>query len=237
MKILSVEDEPVVAERVERLCRKILGARIQHYKNVDHLENAIREAENGFYDLFLLDLNLSGEDGFELLKQSTSYSSHTIIISANKDRAIDAYDHGVIDFVGKPFNEERLKQAFDRYDGKKKPKQAMQYLSFRTGGRMDMHSVDAVSYIKGADKYAEVHFADGQTRFHDKSLAQLEKLLPTSFERIHKSYIVRFSAIKSLEAKEGSRYFAILENGKSLPIGRSRYKSLRAHFEQPMRTR
>lgn len=88
-----------------------------------------------------------------------------------------------------------------------------------------------------ADKHTEVHFADGQKRFHDKSLAQLEKLLPTSFERIHKSYIVRFGSIKSLEAKEGSRYFAILKNGKSLPISRSRYKSLRACFEQPMRMR
>ena len=107
----------------------------------------------------------------------------------------------------------------------------MQYLSFRVSGRMDVHSLDAVTYIQGADKYAEVCFADGAKRLHDKSLSQLERLLPSDFERIHKSYIVRFSSIRSLEGKEGSRYFAILESGESLPVGRSRYKSLRAKFE------
>ena len=230
MKVLSVEDEPIVAERIERLCRNILGDRLKEFKSVDHLGAALSEAENGVYDLILLDLNLSGEDGFKLLQSSTSYSSHTIIISANKDRAIEAYDHGVIDFVGKPFNEERLKQAFDRFDGGIKPEQTMRYLSFRQSGRTDVRGLDAVNYIEGADKYAQVHFQNGETMLHDKSLAQLEKTLPPEFERIHKSYIVRFSAISSLIAKEGSRYSAQLANGETLPISRSRYKSLKSRL-------
>ena len=223
----------MIAERIERLCRKILGDRLQVFRNVDHLELAVREAESGFYDLFLLDLNLSGEDGFELLKQSTSYSSQTIIISANKDRAIDAFDFGVIDFVCKPFNEERLKQALNRLDDATASAsyRTAKFISFRTAGRIDVRGLDSVEYIEGADKYAEVHFKNGETRLHDKSLAQLELILPPCFERVHKSYIVRLDSIKSFETMEGSRYFARLENGQSLPISRSRYKPLRARFD------
>ena len=51
--------------------------------------------------------------------------------------------------------------------------------------------------------------------------------LPPGFERIHKSYVVRWSAVKALHAAEGSHYEAELRNGVRLPVGRTRYKELR----------
>lgn len=65
-------------------------------------------------DLLLLDLNLNGENGFDILKQTASLSFHTIIISANKDQALKAFEFGVLDFVPKPFNKARLELAFNR---------------------------------------------------------------------------------------------------------------------------
>ena len=54
----------------------------------------------------LLDLNLHARDGFEILKQIVSKSFHTIIISANIDRAIEAFEYGVLDFIPKLYNKE-----------------------------------------------------------------------------------------------------------------------------------
>ncbi|MBK7227614.1 MAG: hypothetical protein IPH97_01775 [Ignavibacteriales bacterium] len=59
-------------------------------------------------------MNLNAKDGFELLKQVVSQSFHTIVISANINRAIEAFEYGVLDFIPKPYNIERLKAAFQR---------------------------------------------------------------------------------------------------------------------------
>jgi DNA-binding LytR/AlgR family response regulator len=69
--------------------------------------------------------------------------------------------------------------------------------------------------------------ANGRRELHDKTLERLEAVLPPAFERIHKSYLVRWSAVKALHAREGSRYAAELRNGLFLPVGRQRYKELR----------
>ncbi len=68
---------------------------------------------------------------------------------------------------------------------------------------------------------------NGRRELHDKALEKLEAVLPSDFERIHKSYLVRMSAVKALHASEGSHYEAELKNGVRLPIGRTRYKELR----------
>ena len=114
MNILIVEDESRIAKRIERMTRDILGNAIQSLTHVNTLHEALKVTENSLLDILLLDLNLNGEDGFDLLTTSVSKSFHTIVISAYKDQAITAYEYGVLDFVPKPFNRDRLEQAFNR---------------------------------------------------------------------------------------------------------------------------
>jgi len=64
-------------------------------------------------------------------------------------------------------------------------------------------------------------------KFHDKSLGSLFALLPATFERIHKSFIVRLDAIKRLTTQEGSRYFLELQGGDILPVGRTHVNRVR----------
>ena len=67
MHILVVEDETMVARKLCRMIREILQERIQSLHQVDSLEDAESHLENHTIDLLFLDLNLSGEDGFDLL--------------------------------------------------------------------------------------------------------------------------------------------------------------------------
>ena len=60
--------------------------------------------------MLLLDLNLGDSDGMTLLESKVAGSFHTIIVSATTDQALRAFEHGVLDFVPKPFAEERLNQ-------------------------------------------------------------------------------------------------------------------------------
>jgi two-component system, LytTR family, response regulator LytT len=97
----------------------------------------------------------------------------------------------------------------------------------KKSGRVELVSIDDIFYVQGAGNYSELVMANGRRELHDKTLEKLEAVLPSDFERIHKSYLVRMSLIKALHAAEGSHYEAELKNGTSLPIGRTRYKELR----------
>jgi two-component system response regulator LytT len=228
MKLLLVEDEPLVAQRLARFCREILGADLEKIHLAATFDEAsVWLAENPV-DVTLLDLNLEGRDGMELLKRSVAASFHTIIVSANTDRALEAFEFGVIDFVPKPFTRERLTAALARIAAPGgRAAFAARTLAVKKSGRVELVSIDDIFYVQGAGNYSELVMANGRRELHDKTLEKLAVILPTDFERIHKSYLVRMSLIKALHATEGSHYEAELKNGTSLPIGRTRYKELR----------
>lgn len=228
MRILIVEDEPLLARRLERFCREILGDKLELLRVATLFSEASARLEESPIDLLLLDLNLHGRDGMELLAKSVAGSFHTIIVSANTEQALRAFEYGVIDFVPKPFSRERLEQALRRVTEREgRAAGAAKFLAVRKLGKVELVPIDRVLYVEGAGAYAELVLEDGRRELHDKTLEKLHALLPAGFERIHKSYIVRWSAVKTLHAQEGSHYEAELRSGQRLPIGRQRYKELR----------
>lgn len=228
MKILIVEDEPLLAQRLERFCREILGDRLESLRIATMFSEASARLDESPIDLLLLDLNLHGRDGMQLLASSVAGSFHTIIVSANTEQALRAFEYGVLDFVPKPFSRERLEQALARVTEREgRSATAAKFLAVRKQGKVELVPIDRVLYVEGAGAYAELVLDDGRRELHDKTLEKLHALLPPVFERIHKSYIVRMTAVKTLHAQEGSHYEAELRNGLRLPVGRTRYKELR----------
>jgi DNA-binding LytR/AlgR family response regulator len=228
MRVLIVEDEPLLARRLERFCQEILGDQLESVRVATLFSEASARLDESPIDLLLLDLNLHGRDGMELLATSVAGSFHTIIVSANTEQALRAFEYGVIDFVPKPFSRERLEQALRRVterDGRSAA--AARFLAVRKHGKVELVPIDRVLYVEGAGAYAELVLEDGRRELHDKTLEKLHALLPPVFERIHKSYIVRLTAVKALHAAEGSHYEVELRNGVRLPVGRTRYKELR----------
>ncbi|MDJ1485368.1 LytTR family DNA-binding domain-containing protein [Cytophagaceae bacterium YF14B1] len=228
MKILIVEDEGRIARRLERMTRQFFIDTLNVLHICESLEEGQAYLTTHTFDLVLLDLNLNGVDGFELLKTVVSESFHTIIVSAYKDKAITAFEYGVLDFVPKPFSEDRLSQAFLRVSAKEKvPSRGVRFLAVKKKGNSILIDVQEICYIKGAGIYSELHLKNGKKEIHDKSLERLEQLLPQTFERIHKSYLIETSQIKEIIVQSGSSYKVMLTNGKLLPVGRTRYKMLR----------
>ena len=228
MRLLIVEDEPLLAQRLERFVREILGDRLETLRVATLFSEASARLDESPIDLLLLDLNLHGRDGMELLASSVAGSFHTIIVSANTEQALRAFEYGVIDFVPKPFSRERLAQAIQRVterDGRAAG--AAKFLAVRKHGKVELVPIDRVLYVEGAGAYAEIVLEDGRRELHDKTLEKLHALLPPVFERVHKSYVVRMTAVKALHAAEGSHYELELRNGLRLPVGRTRYKEIR----------
>ena len=231
MHLLIVEDEARIAKRIERMVRAILGTTLQRVTHINTLPEALHFIENNRLDLLLLDLNLNGHNGFDLLASAVSGAFHTIIISAYKDQAITAFEYGVLDFVPKPFNQDRLQQALNRATANENINtHTVKYLTVKQRQRLQLIPVEDILYIKGAGAYAALFLANGSKALHDKSLDKLEQLLANSFERIHKSYLANMAAVKEVIVGSGSKYMAQLTNGALLPIGRTKYKDLKAKW-------
>lgn len=231
MRLLIVEDEPLIARRVEQFCRLILEDRIELLRTAASLESARQELAATPFDVLLLDLKLHERDGMELLATAAAGSFHTIVISANHDQALRAFEYGVVDFVPKPFTRERLERALQRVsEPQTRAAHSARRLGVRKQGRVELIEVDDILYVEGSDKYSELVLASGRRELHDKNLSRLETVLPAVFARTHKSYLVRMSAVVRFYAQEGSRYELELKNGVRLPVGRSRYAALKAQL-------
>ena len=230
MRILIVEDEPVVARRLERLLQEEAGAEISRLTVLRTLAAAQAHLAEASVDVVFLDLNLNGRDGFDLLRETVAGAFHTVVVSAHTDRALDAFEIGVLDFVGKPFDAERLRTTLERIRGVRRAEHAATALAIRAPGRIDLVPVAEVAYVQAAGAYAELVLRDGSRRVHDKSLDQLLAVLPPTFERVHRSFLIRLDEVVRLRTREGSRYAAVLASGEEIPVGRTRYKALKARL-------
>ena len=225
MKILIVEDEPPIAEYTENCLWQILGSKIQDIHICLTLAEAFKFLKNHTIDLCFLDLNLSGEDGYDILKKTVSMSFHTIIISAHVERAAKAFEYGVIDFIPKPFNIKRLRQAFDRYFGHIKIPFHMKYLVIQKSGNHILLPVKDAVYFK-ADRYlVEIHMENGSSEYAEKPLNQLERILPDNFVRIHRSYIVNLHSVESFKHVGSGVYRVRLHQGTELRMSRNRSRN------------
>jgi two-component system response regulator LytT len=229
MRVLIIEDEARIAKRLARMTKAYFEQQL-NLTVCDTLAKGLAYTEQSPVDLLLLDLNLNGENGFDLLEAMVARPFHTIIVSAYTDKAITAFAYGVLDFVPKPFDESRLFQAFGRLNNRNTTLDTpLKYLAVKKGGIIKMIETVKVNYIKGAGIYSELHQQNGMQELHDKSLDTLEQLLPAGdFIRIHRSYILNLQQADKLVIEAGGRYAVQLNNGEQLPVGRSRYKEVRS---------
>jgi two-component system response regulator LytT len=227
MNILIIEDEARIAKRLERMIRDIFNNEITSLRCIESLSEGIKYIEDNPIDLLFLDLNLNGEDGFDVLESVVSERFHTIIVSAYKEKAIKAFEYGVLDFVAKPFDEERLAKACQRIKSNFFSENKLKYLSVKKKGRQSLININDLKYIKGSGIYTELHLTDGKIEIHNKTLENLSLLLPESFLRIHKSYIVKMSEAIEIIVQPGTQYGLRLKNEEVLPIGRTRYKMVK----------
>ncbi len=228
MRILIVEDEYSIARDIEYQCRKILEDRVSSLQIIQTLDEAAAFLNKQPIDLLLLDLNLGGKNGYELLRQAVSGPFHTIIISAHTDQALKAFEYGVLDFLPKPLDGTRLKIAIDRYLGRTKAEhQAVKYLTGRKYSGYVVIAVDDILYFKAANFYTEAFLKSGRSEILDKSLDRLGQLLPPRFFRTHRSYIVDSRQIASFTPVKRGSSRIVLKSGITLPLSKRRHKELR----------
>ncbi|MEO1053093.1 MAG: LytTR family DNA-binding domain-containing protein [Bacteroidota bacterium] len=228
--ILIVEDEPLIARRLQRMVGDLVSEDTKVLTK-STIDAALHYIDEHPIDLMLLDLNLNGKNGFDILQQSVAGSFHTIIISAYQERAIQAFEFGVLDFIGKPFKQDRLEKALNRFrecQSDQTDNYLVKLLAVKKNSRIKLIEIKDIRYIKGCGIYSELFIDQAQNELHDKTLNKLETILPDHFLRIHKSYIVNIKMVKHLESHGSGKYNLTMNNDDVLPISRNRYKDIKS---------
>ncbi|HEX3108045.1 MAG TPA: LytTR family DNA-binding domain-containing protein [Thermoanaerobaculia bacterium] len=227
INIVVAEDEAVVARRLARQIMETLGPKTA-VTIAGSVSEAIAAVSQSRPDILVLDLNLEGRDGFELLRDPVLGRCPTIVVSAHTDRALEAYELGIRDFVPKPFGRDRLAVALHRAfeNGPRR----LERLAARDANQTRYVAIDEILYVRADGARSEIVLAQSRVIRDDRMLDRIQALLPSHFERVHRSFLVDVRKVECLSAQEGSRYAVTLRDGTTLPVGRTRVASLRARL-------
>ncbi len=192
-------------------------------------------------DLLLLDIQIPDLDGFQVQEKIPVDQMPVVIFTTAYDQyAIRAFETNALDYLLKPFNQERLHRALERVKsellkshehsvkarildllGKTKPEPTqLRRLVIRTGGRVVFLELDEVDWIEAAANYVKLHVGKDSFLLREGIGHISAKLDPGRFVRIHRSSIVNVSRIRELQPCDSGEYIAVLRDGKELSCSR-----------------
>ena len=226
IRVLIVEDEAPAHRRLSRLIHATPGYEQATIEVAESLRDAQRLLEGTEWDVVLLDLDLSGRNGFDLVGRCSSSSpTQIIVVSAYPQRAIEAFEHAVVDFVRKPVSASRLALALGRL--RREPlSDDGATLVVRRRGSVELVRLEQVLCASGADDYVELHLRDGRRALHDATLDELEGQLSVWFVRAHRSQLINVRHVVRLLHGDAEGRSVELSGGLIVPVSRRRFAAV-----------
>lgn len=189
-------------------------------------------------DLLFLDIQMPGMDGFELLEKLDSIPQ-VIFSTAYDAYALRAFEVNAIDYLLKPYTQQRFNEALQRVLDKqeskeqeqeriqsiikqyKKPHAYPDRLFIRVGVKIIPISVKDIIWIKAEGDYSKIHTKNG-AHLCSTGLGNLEeKLNPELFQRSHRSYLLAVKELENLESDGGGGFAAKMSDGAEIKVSRS----------------
>ncbi len=243
---LIADDEP--------LLREILEARLAAAWPELHI---VAQARNGrqaieLFDEHLpticfLDMHMPGLNGIEVARH-IGKRSHLVFVTAFDQYALDAFEHGVLDYLVKPVTAARLAETVERLKARTQTAQpavhteallaqlaerlklgqpeALRWLRATVGGSLRMIPVDDIDYLKSDTKYTLVAFRDEGQPAEALIRTPLKDLIlqldPQLFAQVHRSVAVNLRAIRRVTRGENETADIELKGrSERLPVSRS----------------
>ena len=229
MRVLLVDDEPLARQRLRQMLAD--HADVAIVGEAEHVEQALELIRAERPDLLLLDVRMPGADGFALVEGlHLTPRPYIIFVTAHAEHALDAFDAEAVDYLLKPFDEERLARALERARSALATRGGLRYLErfAVTAGRMTRYvPAQEVDWIEGCGNYARLHVGKA-AHLVRTTLAALERELdPSCFARVHRSAIVALDRVRELHSLGGGEYRVRLTDGTQVPVSQRYRENLR----------
>jgi len=240
-KIIIIDDEP--------LARSIVKEYLQKHPELE----LVAECGDGFEgikaiqqyqpDLVFLDIQMPKINGFEML-ELLEQPPAVIFTTAFDEYAIKAFEAHAIDYLLKPFNQERFNKAVAKWSEQKNTTQdnktselletasqspaQSQRIVVKNGSKIKIIPVHDIFYLEAADDYVKIHTQEGYF-LKNKTMSHFEQVLDEQlFVRSHRSYIINIQQITRIDPYEKDNHVAVLRTGIKVPVSRSGYGKLKS---------
>ncbi|MBS0030659.1 LytR/AlgR family response regulator transcription factor [Chitinophaga sp. 22321] len=186
-------------------------------------------------DLLFLDINMPGISGLDML-EAMSNPPLVVLTTAYTQYALTGYKYQVVDYLVKPFELAKFMAAIDHVFARYQPRVARNsappgqptpdsFLVLKIDTGIVKVRTAGITHIQSYGNYVKV-FTDDKMYLSASTTSEIEQQLDKRlFRRIHRSYIVALSKIRSLEGAQVN-----LENGLVLPVGKTYKREILEHF-------
>ncbi len=250
VRTLIVDDEPLARERIRSLLDQESDIEVVQEcgDGKEAAEAILREQP----DLVFLDVQMPEMTGFEVIDAVGPEEMPTVIfVTAYDQYALRAFEARALDYILKPFDQERFERALQKARGtiqrqkdgdiserlrslleelRPRPKY-LDRLVVRSGSRITFLRTEEVEWIDAEGNYVRLHVGKKSYLLRETMSGIEAKLDPERFIRIHRSTIVNVESIKSLESLFQGEYVVHLEDGTKLTSSRGYRDRLHALME------
>jgi two-component system LytT family response regulator len=235
LKAIIVDDERLARVNLKKLLE--LHPQIEIVGEAGSCKTAIELISLYKPELIFLDIQLSGETGFDLLELIDN-SIKIVFVTAYEEYAIRAFDVNAVDYLLKPINPQRLKvsldKAINRENVQKSTVKSYEY-SDSIYVRLNNYAsrfikISSITFIEPVGNYSRIVTSEGKHCVVLKTLKQWQEELPdNNFVRIHRSSIINMEHVDRIEKKSNTRHMAFLKNKvEPLEVSRRYAKRLRS---------
>ncbi|MEO1254175.1 MAG: LytTR family DNA-binding domain-containing protein [Bacteroidota bacterium] len=211
-KCLVIDDEPLAREVLESYMKEL--PMLNQVASCKDAIEAMDYLQKETIDVIFLDINMPKLSGINFYK-SLNKKPQVIFTTAYSEHAVEGFELEATDYLLKPFSFERFLKAVNKLQKQEGPPPNDDFIMLKADKRMHKVSYEQIQYFESIGDYVKVHLEAGKTLIIGETLRKLEELLPASFMRVHKSYII---SIPQLEYLEGNQ-IKLGEN--KIPIGQS----------------
>jgi two-component system LytT family response regulator len=238
LRILIADDEQLARKRLARLLAAFPETTV--CGEAADGEAVLAAVRQGGVDVVLLDIHMPGLSGLDALALLPQGSVHVILVTAHADHAVDAFEHGAVDYVLKPVEAARLQKALERVRARlaprtEAPRAAAPAPSARNLTRLPIPTrtgivlvdPEAISHATLEDELVTVFTTQGDF-LTDFTLQELmDRLPPEGFLRVHRRALVNLAHVTRLEPLETGGYLARTPRGHSVEVSRQSARELR----------
>lgn len=250
VRVLIVDDEPLARERLSHLLKSQSGFQIVGTSR--NGSEAVKDVLKLRPDLMFLDVEMPGMNGFEVM--ATLQGSHipaVVFVTAFDQYAMAAFDVHAIDYLLKPYSEDRFESALKKAvrEVSRRRKQPVdssldellgslrsdgrveERILIRTPTRVSIVKVADIDWVESAGNYVKLHAGKEVHMQRETMKAMEQRLGQGEFARIHRSTIVRVSRVEELKPLASGDYELRMKDGTKLALSRRYRDALKSHFQ------